>query len=377
MKNLKTHTPTGLTDQLPAAYQLKRIVERQIEATFEGYGYAFVSSPLSKNDGHPLRLCYIEKAFRNHERFRGRQDEFTQAGAKLIGVTSPEADAELIALAIQSLLAVELDNFRVDISHVGFLSGVLEELRKILSEKDCKNFIKHVIHRNFVDAEAIAAKVKQALPAGELLSDLPQLTGNLDVLKHAYNMTTNEKAQLTLRHLEKVYDILNDQGLADYVLFDLSMAEQLDYYTGLIFKGYAKGTSSTVVDGGRYDNLLATFNEKNEKMPAIGFEIKIEGLLDAVNAQDTPFEHEFADTLVAYAENARAAALANADILRKQGLYLINHLKAETLDSVKNYASDHKFKGIIYFASSDEVVLINLETKQEHEVSVEELKCMI
>jgi len=426
MKNLKMHTPTGLTDQLPEVYQLKRNVERQIEATFEGYGYAFVSSPaleylavfegkgsipvtemykladktgdvlalrpdmtpaiarmtathrLFENRDHPIRLCYIEKAFRNHERFRGRENEFTQAGAELIGVSSPMADAEVIALAIKSLLAVGLTDFRVDIGHVGFLSGILEELRKILSEEDCEDFIKHVITRNYVDAEVIAAKVKNAIPAGALLSNLPQLTGSLEVLANAYSMTTNDKAQTALRHLEAVYDILNDQGLADYVLFDLSMVGQLDYYTGLIFKGYAKGTGSTVVDGGRYDNLLPTFSKKNEDsndIPAVGFGIKIDGLLDVLS--NAPFSNEFADTLVAYAEDARSAALINADILRQQGLYLINHLQSESLEATKNYASNNNFKGIIYFVSPNNVVLINLETGLEHEVSVEELKCMM
>jgi len=241
MKNLKMHTPTGLRDLLPPAYQLKRNVERQIETVFEQYGYAFVSSSaleylavfegkgsipttemykLADNTGDmlalrpdmtpavariavtnqlsngssstdPLRLCYIEKAFRSHERYRGHENEFTQAGAELIGLSSPEADAELIALAIHSLLEAGLTNFRLDIGHVGFLPGILEELSPTLSRQDCSNFINYMISRDYVAAEAIVAKARHKVPSSELLSDLTELTGGLDIIAYADEMTNN------------------------------------------------------------------------------------------------------------------------------------------------------------------------------------------
>ena len=424
MKNLKIHTPTGLTDLLPPAYNQKRHIERQIETIFERYGYSFVSSPaleylavfegkgsipvtemykladrtgdmlalrpdmtpavarmavtqkLSGSTNHPVRLCYIEKAFRDHERFRGHENEFTQAGAELMGVSCPEADAELISLAVQGLLASGLVHFRLDIGHVGFMPGILEELGAALTSGDRENFINHMIRRDYVAAEALAAKTKHIIPAGELLSELTQLTGGTEILNRAKKMTTNPKALASLQHLEDVYAILKDQGLSQYVLIDLSMTGQLDYYTGLIFKGYAKGTGSTVVDGGRYDNLLASFTDNGKPIPAVGFGIKIDGLLDALRAQGQHFQSESSDTLLVYEKDARTVALATADIMRKQGLSLINSLQPGSLDANKSYALKQNLKGIIYFANPDKIILINLETGQEQQVSVEELKCM-
>jgi len=426
MKNLKLHTPVGLTDLLPASYQFKRSLERRIETVFERYGYAFVSSPTLEyvavfegkgsipvaemyklgdrngdmlalrpdmtpavarmavthhlTEGHggdPLRVCYIEKAFRSHKYLQGRENEFTQAGAELMGISSPEADAELIALAVHGLLSAGLEHFRVDIGQVDFLPGVLAELKTALSETDCDNFMDHMIRRDYVAAEALTAKAKHIIPAGQLLSDLSQLTGGIDMLTRTKSMVSNPQAQAALRHLEEVYAILQDQGLGDHILLDLSMTGQLDYYTGVIFKGYAKGSGATVVDGGRYDRLLAAFSANDKPIPAVGFGIKIEGLLDALTAQGLVFKCESAETLLAYDKSARAVALATGDIMRKQGLHLESSLlngSLGDLEAHKAYALRKNFKGIIYFSDPDTVLLINLESGKEQKVTVEELK---
>ena len=416
MKNLKLHTPTGLNDLLPSTFRRKRNLVRRIEAVFEGYGYAFVSSPtleylavfegigsipvteiykLGDRNGDmlalrsdmtpavarmaathnlmkssPLRLCYIEKAFRNHERFQGRENEFTQAGAELMGISSPEADAELIALAVHGLIAAGLVNFRVDIGEVNFLPGVLSELETALSEAERRAFIHHMIKRDYVSAEKLAAKAKHIIPAGELLSDLTQLAGGLEMLNRALSMLSNPQSQKALRHLKSVYEILQDQNLARHILLDLSMTGQLDYYTGVIFKGYAKGSGTTVVDGGRYDQMISI---DAKPVPAVGFGTKIDGVLDALTAQDISFDEKPADTLLAYHPSARAVALTVGDSMRKNGTFLENSLITGDLEDHKTYAKSRNLKGILYFADPDTVLLVNLETGHVQKTTVNEL----
>jgi len=385
MKKLHLHTPGGLTDLLPGSYKCKRALERQIEAVFERYGYSFISSPSLEylqvfeskgsipaaemyklgdrngdmlalrpdmtpavariaathnlaESGQALRLCYIEKVFRDNERFQGRENEHSQAGAELMGISSPEADAELIALAVQSFLAGGLKNFRVDIGQVDFLPGVLAELEMAES----KDFIKHMIRRDYVSAEKITEKFKHKIPAGKLLSELTQLTGGLDMLKRCRTMISNSQAQAALSHLEEVYGILQDQGLAEHILLDLSMTGHLGYYTGIIFKGYAKGSGTTVVDGGRYDKM-------NKDIPAVGFGIKIDRLLDALSAQGVGFVDENELTLLAYHKSARAVALSKADAMRKQGEHLENSLINGDLEAQKEYAKRRGIKKVLYF----------------------------
>lgn len=334
MKNLKLHTPTGLQDHLPQAFLQKRTVERQIETIFERYGYSFISTPtleylavfegkggistseiykLADKNGDilalrpdmtpavarmvathdlvksPLRVCYTEKIFRDNERFLGRVNELTQAGAELMGLSSPKADAEIIALAVEAFLAVGLSNFRVDIGQVDFLPGVLSELKTALSEEECLAFIDHMIRRNYVAAEEIAVKAKHIIPVGSLLSNLTQLAGGLDVLTRTRNMLKDQQALAALSHLEKIYEILQKKNYEKYIFLDLCMTGQLDYYTGVIFKGYAKGSATTVVDGGRYDQMLAAFSG-GKTIPAVGFGIKIDRVLEALKVQGVASE---------------------------------------------------------------------------------------
>jgi len=394
-KNLQLHTPGGLIDQLPAYCQRKRAVERAVADTFERHGYAFVSSPsleyfevfegkgsippaqvyklVDKNGDTlalrpdmtpavarlavthdltrtaPLRLCYIEKTFRNHERFQGRENEITQAGAELLGVSSPEADAEMIALAVQAFIASGLTDFRVDIGQVDFLPGVFGE----------PEFIEHMINRDYVAAERISG-----------LTNLMELTGGADVLGLARGMVSDSKALEALDYLEEVYAILCEQGLGRHILLDLSMTGSLDYYTGIIFKGYAKGSGTTVADGGRYDRMLAQFSG-GAPVPAVGFGIKVDGLLGGDAVYDAP------ETLVAYHESARAVALSTAGMMRRQGTYLENSLQSGTLDSQIAYAKGRGLQGILYFESPKSVLIVNLQTGQTEKLDIKELvdKC--
>ena len=423
--NRQLHTPGGLADMLPVSCQRKRAVEQAISTVFESYGYAFVSSPsleylevfegkgsistaqiyklVDKNGdvialrpdmtpaiarmavrhnlivkGHPLRLCYIEKTFRDHERLQGRENEITQAGAELMGHSSAEADAEMIALAVQAFISAGLRNFRLDIGQVDFLPGILAEMEEALRSDEKQEFMDHMINRDYVAAEQLIAKSNT--PAAALLSDLTCLTGSINVLKHAQAIVSKPQAKAALRHLEEVYAILQDQGIGEHILLDLSMTGQLDYYTGIIFKGYAKGSGATVVDGGRYDRMLAEFDSgghSGRSIPAVGFGIKIDGLLEALNAQKVDFGGKSAHMLLSYSKNARASALSIADKMRKKGMRIENCLQSGDIQAQKAYAIQKKLDCIFYFAEENTVLLIDLKTGTEQKMTAEELmlKC--
>ncbi|MDR1664330.1 MAG: ATP phosphoribosyltransferase regulatory subunit [Clostridiales bacterium] len=326
--DLKRRTPAGLHDLTPEAYAQKRGIERKIEKIFEGYGYRFISSPTLEyravfegkgglptarmygfpdQNGDmlalrpdmtpaaariaathprlglgekPLRLCYIEKAFRNQEYLQGKDGEFTQAGAELYGVCSPDADAEMVALAVESLKTAGLRGFRVDIGQVDFLRGVLEGSG--LDDACRRAVARLMLSHDYVGVEHLIEASGETVTesARVILSDLTRWIGGADVLKQAEAFASHPLSVAALRHLEEVYELLNHKNLNDYVLFDLSMTGHFDYYTGIVFRGYASGAGYAVVDGGRYDNLLAAFGKAS---PAVGFGIRLEGLMDALN----------------------------------------------------------------------------------------------
>ena len=95
-------------------------------------------------------------------------------------------------------------------------------------------------------------------------------------------MVTNRRSLAAIERLEKVQEILEVYGLAEYVSYDLGMLSKYQYYTGVIFKAYTYGTGEYIVNGGRYDKLLEQFGKDT---PAVGFAIVIDRLMMAMDRQ--------------------------------------------------------------------------------------------
>ena len=72
----------------------------------------------------PIRLCYLGSTFVNHSSYRGILKETTQMGAELIGDASADADAEMLAMVIESLLKAGLEEFQISIGHAGYFEGI-------------------------------------------------------------------------------------------------------------------------------------------------------------------------------------------------------------------------------------------------------------
>ena len=76
----------------------------------------------------PLRLCYSGRVLRHTEQQAGKDRDIFQSGVELIGLDGPEADAEMIAMAVESLIAVGAQEFTIDIGQVEFFRGVMDGL---------------------------------------------------------------------------------------------------------------------------------------------------------------------------------------------------------------------------------------------------------
>ena len=95
--------------------------------------------------------------------------------------------------------------------------------------------------------------------------------------------------------------------------FDLGMVPGVNYYTGIIFRGYFEGVGVTVLSGGRYDNLIARFGRD---IPAVGFSIKIDSLLDVVEFDDT---NKPAKYKIYYGKGCSLEAIKKGKLLRDSG----------------------------------------------------------
>ncbi|OWA35689.1 ATP phosphoribosyltransferase regulatory subunit [Saccharibacillus sp. O16] len=307
---------------------------------------ARVASSLLRDEPLPLRLSYHANVFRAIEEEAGREAEFFQTGVELIGDRSPEADAEVVALAIASLQAAGVKTFKFALGHVGFLNGLFDEALPERSE-DQQALKERLLHRDYVGfrehAEALGLNREQQ----EELEGILRLRGGLEVCEQAGALTQNPLALESLDHLRRVWEALADYGVSEHVLIDLTMIGDFSYYTGMVFEGYAAELGFPVCSGGRYDNLLRQFGRDE---PATGFALKTSRILDGVK---DPSPEEDLPVLVLYDAERRAEALAEAGRLRSAGAAAVTRLAiaGEALNDASLEAESGRYSRVLRYST--------------------------
>ncbi|MNO14828.1 ATP phosphoribosyltransferase regulatory subunit [compost metagenome] len=272
---------------------------------------ARVVSSLLKEEPLPLRLSYHANVFRSIEEEAGKEAEFFQTGVELVGDDSPEADAEVVALAVASLQAAGVSSFKIAIGHVGFLNGLIEDV--IPKQSDREALKEGLLHRDYVGYRETLAGLNLPLEQKKELEGILRLRGGKEVCGQALELSHSSLAQHSVQHLSKVWDALEDHGVARHVMIDLTMIGDFSYYTGMTFEGYAAELGFPVCSGGRYDNLLQQFGRP---APATGFALKTNRILDGVDGIE--FSPQL-PVLLQYDAANRKEALAEARRLREAG----------------------------------------------------------
>ena len=297
-----------------------------------------------------MRFSYTGNIFINNSSLQGRMKESTQMGAELIGDDSIDADAEMIALAIHLLLAAGLTEFQIDVGHVGFFKGLIEEAG--MDEEKTQELRELIENKNFFGVEAMTDN-----PA---LIRLPKLFGSQDILKEAKRLTSNMKALVAITRLERLYEIIGEYGLQKYVTFDLGMLTQYDYYTGVIFRGYTYGTGDAVVKGGRYDTLLQKFGKD---AAYVGLAVAVDELLIALSRQKIDVDEGEPVTMILYSGSKHSEALKKAKELReKGGCVQMNRMDSEQqLEDYMAYAKRFHIADILYFNPTGEMKILEVQ----------------
>lgn len=219
----------------------------------------------------PLRFFYVGNVFRYEEPQAGRRREFTQAGIELVGAGTPEADAEVLAMAVATLQALGIERFQINLGQVAFLKGILEATS--LSNGALGRLERVIGRKNDVELAHTLADLGIDGAIARAIMAIPHLCGGPEILTNARRLTDNATALQALDRLERVYELLMAEGVAEHVTLDLGEVRSMAYYTGITFQGYVEGLGFHVCSGGRYDGLVAQFGRD---LPAVGFAIGVE-----------------------------------------------------------------------------------------------------
>lgn len=313
----------------------------------------------------PIRLCYTGNTFINHSSYQGRLREVTQIGAEMIGDDSVEADAEMIALVIETMQAVGLKEFQLNLGSLEFFQSLIEDAA--LDEDATERVIELINNRNFYGVEEYLDSIMVKRSSREAFASLGEMVGGVEVLKRAKNIAPNSAGIMAVKRLERLYNVLRLYGVEKYITFDLGMTGSYGYYTGIIFRGYTYGIGDAVVRGGRYDNLLEKFGKNS---PSIGFAIVIDELMKAMARQRTRIVYTRKNHIILYDEGMTKDAVALARDFRSKAknTELIKKDKERLLEDYVHYGKEYYAGTLIYIKKGGDILMVNLVTGEQKEI---------
>ena len=314
-----TATPWGFRDILPEEAQAREEIADAVKACLRHRGYLPVETPLLEDKGAleeggriadtpfrlfdaerllvvrpdntlpivrlvssrmaagdlPLRLRYEAPVVREQPQFAGASRQFTQLGYELIGVGDAAGDAEVVAVAMDALRALNLPDWKI-------VCGSVRPFKLLLARCDAslaKRALAAVHANDFVDLDELVAASDEPDAVKRAICQLPRLHGGTEALERADGLLRaagiEEEATAELRTL---YAALTEQGAAGHPSFDFSLMNSFDYYTGLVFKAYAGNLADPVGSGGRYDAIFDGTVPDVPHVPAAGFAFSLERL---------------------------------------------------------------------------------------------------
>jgi ATP phosphoribosyltransferase regulatory subunit len=317
----------------------------------------------------PLRLAYSASVFRHEEPQAGRQREFFQAGVELIGPDRPEADAEMIAMAVEGCQEAGLREFQIDVGQVEFLRGMLNALdpspdlrRRILSALRRKDAVELELTLGPIDVEP---RLKEGIQR------LTTLYGREEILDTAKAWAVTEQSRAALANLAEVYRVLKTYGLTEHLIIDLGETYAFDYHTGVVFQVFTESLGYPIGSGGRYDNLIGQFGYP---CPATGFAFELEKVLTALEAEGMLPPVQGPDFLIIDFNPDKRQALTVARTLRSQGYAVARDIIRRDLAGSLEYARVSAISRVIILGRDgvppDALLLRDLQAGTESTIAV-------
>lgn len=255
------------------------------------------------------KLFYAEKVYRRSEG-GGEFRDINQTGVEVIGNIDDACEAEVACLVVDTLSAVS-NNYLLDLSHMGYTEGLMSSFN--LTNENKEKAYSFLRSKNIHDFAAFARANDLTDEDINRFSVIADIGGDaLSAIGAAKACAVNRQMEESADELQRLIETLEKLGCGNAISVNFSIANNADYYNGVIFNGYIGGVPRRVLSGGRYDKLLAKMGKSGG---AIGFALYI-GELERLFRPDG----NYVDTLVLYDDGSQFKALAESRSLLDKGM---------------------------------------------------------
>ena len=303
-----------------------------------------------KDTGFPLRLFYNQSVYENNALLKGRSDEITQAGIELLGGENKKrADYEALSIAVEALSGFDSENFRLEIGHIGYFKTLMDKLDV---DSDVKEDIRTLIStKNYPVLNDLLDDIGDTKVVNAL-KQLPRLFGGVDVLDRAAALYTDDKISDILDNLREVFNSLSSLGYEGKISLDLGIVSHIDYYTGIVFRGYLSTIGEAVLKGGRYDNLVGEFGRQCN---AVGFGVNVDSAAKHMIICGNSKKAETSQVLVFGKAGHEVDAMRYVLDLQNKGIRAENSL-FDSREESEEYARKHGIKELAVIGDDVSVI---------------------
>jgi len=327
----------------------------------------------------PLKLFYFGNCFRYDRPQKGRYREFYQIGCELIGTSTPEASAELIALAYIAIRDTGLKDINLNIGHVSWLTDQLNIIESKLPSSMSQYYPGGAAILRMIDKEDFDGVNQAFIDSGATQNQRRNFkaflnSSNDKSLENYYPIAHNKER----KRYETVISLLNEFGISkNKINRNMKIARGLDYYNGIVFEIEAPvlGAEKQICGGGEYD-LVGLFGGRDT--PTMGFAIGFDRTILALEAEKFEFPTPKTDVyIIPVNEEMTEKSIEIAQQLRKEGIITeVDLLHRGVGKSLKHANSKNSEKAIIIGSKElekDSVTLRDMKTGDQQLVKIAEI----
>lgn len=317
----------------------------------------------------PFRRYQIQPVWRADRPQRGRYQEFYQCDADVVGTDSLICEMEIIAMMNEVLGNLGLKGFQIKMNNRKVLAGIAEAVGEAGKESDLCVAIDKL---DKIGVEKVNEELKSRGFQDQAIEDLQPILflegNNLEKIAKLQDLLlSSATGRQGLSELEEVFQLLQTAGVSDeHLVFDITLARGLSYYTGAIFEvKVADSAIGSISGGGRYDDLTGVFGLKD--LSGVGFSFGVDRLYDVMEEQGLFSDEQLQSTKVLFINFDEEA--------QKYCLPLLQQFRGKGV-SAELYPHKAKLKKQMTYANNKHVPFVALAGSQEIADGVFTLKHM-
>ena len=300
---------------------------------------------LNKNNiPFPFKRYEISKVFRDGPVKIGRDREFTQCDADVVGIEGQYIEAELLSLFVRGFKKLNIEVI-IKYNSRKLMTGLIIESG--INEKQITNINKY-------------------------------FQMDLSGLKEIFEDTANENIKIGLEEVDNLDNYLKGIGVDDICEFSIGLARGQNYYTGNVFEVYEKTgkLKCAIGSGGRYDTIIGNFVADGNKYPAVGISFGLTSLYELLK-DSSLFNDKSQTDIYIIPINTEIKSLKLANEIRNLGFNVEIEMNNRKFKKSMDYANKEKTPYIIVLGE-DEVSrksfnIKNMFTGEQTEIQFNEL----